>query len=77
VPRQARREGKLTATFGWRLHVVEDANPRSVRNWPLQANGAEMLRLACCFLTGTGVQVNAPVHDAYRSKLPLATSTTL
>jgi len=30
----------------------------------MQANGAEMLRLACCFATERGVKVCAPVHDA-------------
>jgi hypothetical protein len=30
----------------------------------MQANGAEMLRLACCFATERGVTVCAPVHDA-------------
>ena len=30
----------------------------------MQANGAEMLRLACIFLTEAGIRVCAPVHDA-------------
>ncbi len=30
----------------------------------MQANGAEMLRLACSELTETGVDVCCPVHDA-------------
>jgi hypothetical protein len=30
----------------------------------MQANGAEMLRLACCLATERGVRVCAPVHDA-------------
>src|SRR5262249_30715463 len=39
--------GYLETVFGWRVHVGKDANPRSLRNFPLQANGAEILRLAC------------------------------
>src|SRR5262249_46361650 len=54
----------LETVFGWRVHVSTDANPRSLRNFPLQANGAEMLRLACCLATERGIQVCAPVHDA-------------
>jgi hypothetical protein len=54
----------LQTAFGWRVHVGPDANPRSLRNFPLQANGAEMLRLACCLATERGVRVCAPVHDA-------------
>jgi hypothetical protein len=30
----------------------------------MQANGAEMLRLACCLATERGIEVCAPVHDA-------------
>jgi hypothetical protein len=56
--------GKLTSVFGWEVHAGGDANPRSLRNFPLQANGAEMLRLACCMATESGVTVCAPVHDA-------------
>ena len=34
------------------------------KNFPMQANGAEMLRLACCLATERGIEVCAPVHDA-------------
>ena len=30
----------------------------------MQANGAEMLRVACILLTEAGVRVCAPIHDA-------------
>ncbi len=56
--------GHLWAVFGWRVHVGAEANPRSLSNFPMQANGAEMLRLACCLATERGVCVCAPVHDA-------------
>ena len=56
--------GYLYTVFGWRVHVDYDANPRSLANFPMQANGAEMLRLACCLATERGVPVCAPVHDA-------------
>jgi hypothetical protein len=56
--------GSLSTVFGWTIHVAEGANPRSLRNFPMQANGAEMLRLACCLATEAGVEVCAPVHDA-------------
>jgi hypothetical protein len=56
--------GQLSTVFGWTLHVGPDANPRSLRNFPMQANGAEMLRLACCLATERGIAVCAPVHDA-------------
>ena len=56
--------GSLHTVFGWRVLVPPNANPRSLRNFPMQANGAEMLRLACCIGTETGIEVCAPVHDA-------------
>jgi hypothetical protein len=56
--------GYLYSIFGWTLHVDSRANPRSLANFPMQANGAEMLRLACCYATEAGIQVCAPVHDA-------------
>ena len=54
----------VSTVFGWVLHAAADANPRSLRNYPMQANGAEMLRLACCLGTERGVRICAPVHDA-------------
>lgn len=56
--------GHLQTVFGWRVQVGPQANPRSLANFPMQANGAEMLRLACCLATERGIRVAAPVHDA-------------
>jgi DNA polymerase I len=57
--------------FGWRVQVPPNANARSLRNFPMQANGAEMLRLACCLGTEQGLEVCAPVHDAVLICAPL------
>ena len=43
-----------------------------LRNFPLQANGAEMLRLACCLATESGICVCVPLHDALLIEAPLA-----
>jgi DNA polymerase I-like protein with 3'-5' exonuclease and polymerase domains len=61
----------LHTVFGWRIHVAENPNPRSLRNFPMQGNGAEMLRLACCLATERGIEVCAPVHDAVLISAPL------
>ena len=37
----------------------------------MQANGAEMLRIACILLTEAGIRVCAPVHDALLIEAPL------
>jgi hypothetical protein len=55
----------LHTTFGWHIHVEKDPNPRSLRNFLMQANGAEMMRIAACLATECGVEVCAPVHDAF------------
>jgi len=51
IEEQAYLTGQLSSVFGWRLGVSARANPRMLRNFPLQANGAEMLRVACCLAT--------------------------
>ncbi len=60
----------ISSVFGWRLRTRADANPRSIRNFPMQANGAEMLRIACCLGTERAVRVCAPVHDAILIEAP-------
>jgi DNA polymerase I len=61
----------LCTVFAWHVHVDEASNPRSLRNFPMQANGAEMLRLAACLATERGIEVCAPVHDAFLICAPL------
>ncbi len=63
--------GKLWTVFGWEIHVGSGVNPRFLRNFPMQANGAEMLRLACCLATERGIRVCAPIHDAILIEAPL------
>jgi DNA polymerase I len=63
--------GALYTVFGWQGHIDADPNPRSLRNFPMQANGAEMLRLACCLATERGIEICAPVHDAVLICAPL------
>src|SRR5262245_8244036 len=72
VEMQGMLTGELRTVFGWTVHVGADANPRSLRNFPMQANGAEMLRLACCLATERGIAVCAPVHDALLVEGPAA-----
>jgi DNA polymerase-1 len=71
--------GKLETVFGWPIHVGPSAdptrpgaNPRSLANFPCQANGAEMLRLAACLMVERGIGLCAPVHDAVLVEGPAA-----
>lgn len=63
--------GWLHTVFGWRVHATGDVNPRFLRNFLVQGNGAELLRLACCLMTERGIKVCAPVHDAVLIEAPL------
>ena len=56
--------GYLSTVFGWTVRTDSSTSSMTLRNFPMQANGAEMLRLGCCMATERGVQVCAPVHDA-------------
>jgi hypothetical protein len=59
--------------MGWTLRIPDygKANERSLRNFQMQGNGAEMLRLACIYGTEAGIEVCAPVHDAVLICAPL------
>jgi DNA polymerase I len=60
----ATQTGRITTVFGWPLEVDALTNVRRVRNFVVQGNGAEMLRLAACFTVAAGVELIATVHDA-------------
>jgi hypothetical protein len=62
--------GYMHTCFGWRLNVTNSTRPTALRNFPMQAHGAEMLRIACCLATERGVQVCAPIHDALLIEAP-------
>ena len=68
---QAVLGGRLWASFGWQIQVQGAINDRSLRNFPMQANGAEMMRVASILLTDAGIRVCAPVHDAFLIEAPL------
>ena len=63
--------GKLWTVFGWTVHTGTNPNPRFLRNFLMQGNGSEMLRLACCMAVEQGIRVCAPVHDAILIEAPL------
>jgi hypothetical protein len=63
--------GHIYTVFGWRCKAGAAFNPRAFSNFPMQSNGAEMLRLACCFAVESGVSVCCPVHDAILIEAPI------
>jgi len=63
--------GLIQTVYGWPIRVGPSggparpsSNPRSLANFPIQGNAAEILRLACCLLVERGVGLCGPMHDA-------------
>ena len=65
--------GYLDTVFGWRFQIDGTTKPTTIQNFPCQANGAEMLRLACAMSYEEGLMICAPVHDAILLEAPLET----
>ena len=53
-----------STVLGWTLESSRQVRPTTQRNFPIQANAAEMMRLACIFATESGIPVCWPIHDA-------------
>jgi DNA polymerase-1 len=67
----AMQGGQISTVFGWNVRADSGANWRSLMNYPMQANGAELMRLACSMAVERGIEVCAPVHDAFLICAPL------
>jgi DNA polymerase-1 len=77
-------QGCIRTVFGWPLHIgtpsankklgqmryLASVKPLTVRNFPCQGNGSEMLRLALCLGVERGIKIIAPVHDAVMIEAP-------
>ena len=69
----ALQTGAMRTAFGWTCRTgITEFNERSIRNWPIQAAGADILRIACILATRHGIKVLAPVHDAVLVEAPIA-----
>ncbi len=55
---------RMETVFRWPMHVTSKTKANTISNFPMQANGSEMLRWACTFATERGIEVHAPVQDA-------------
>jgi len=57
------RQREVFKVFGREIHADGTTRARTLANFPMQANGAEMLRLACWLATERGILVCTPVHE--------------
>ena len=63
VVRVAMLERRIESVFGWPLRISTSPNQRTLYNFPMQAGGAEMLRLATVRLCEAGIVPNMLIHD--------------
>jgi DNA polymerase-1 len=56
-------ERKMETVFGWPLYLSSSPNQKTLYNFPMQSNGAEMLRLAAWRLCEAGIIPNMLIHD--------------
>jgi DNA polymerase I-like protein with 3'-5' exonuclease and polymerase domains len=54
---------RIESVFGWPLRISTSPNKRTLFNFPMQANGAEMLRLATWRLCEASIVPSMLVHD--------------
>jgi hypothetical protein len=68
----ALQTGIMRTAFAWTCRTgITEFNERSIRNWPIQATGADILRIACILGTRHGIRLLAPVHDAVLIEAPV------
>jgi DNA polymerase I len=64
--------GIMRTALGWVCRTgITEFNERSIRNWPIQATGADILRIACILAVRHGIKLLAPVHDAVLIEAPI------
>ena len=70
VVTDAIRLGEYVSRHGWRYTVQPPFNVRSLRNWPIQTMGADILRCACIRADRFGIEMLATAHDAVLIQAP-------
>jgi hypothetical protein len=68
----ALQTGIMRTAFGWQCRTgITEFNERTLRNWPVQATGADILRIAGILAARHGLELIAPVHDAVMLQAPI------
>ncbi len=57
--------GWIVTPCGWRSQVPPAGNVRTWMNWPMQATGADIMRLTVIYLDRQNVRLLAPIHDGF------------
>jgi DNA polymerase-1 len=56
---------EIGTPFGWYMKCPSGINPRTVRNFPIQSTGSEILHVASVLAERRGIPIVAPIHDAF------------
>jgi DNA polymerase-1 len=61
---------ELSTPFDWRMRCPPGTNPRTIRNFPIQSSGSEILHTACILAERRKIRLVASVHDALMAEAP-------
>jgi DNA polymerase I len=61
---------EIGTPLGWYMKCPSGTNPRTIRNFPIQAAGAEIMRVTSILAERRGINIVAPVHDAFMAEAP-------
>jgi DNA polymerase-1 len=62
---------EIGTPFGWYMQCPPGIKARTVRNFPIQSTGSEILHVACILAERRGIEIIAPVHDALMAEADL------
>jgi DNA polymerase-1 len=71
VVTQALFDERIVSVLGWPMAAHAGTRRRTLMNFPMQAGGADMMRLAAIAAYEAGIHICAPVHDAFWIAAPL------
>jgi DNA polymerase I-like protein with 3'-5' exonuclease and polymerase domains len=69
---QALFDERIVSPLGWPMAVHAGTSRRALINYPEQAGGADMMRLAAIAAHEADIRICAPVHDAFWITAPLS-----
>lgn len=55
----------ISTNYGWTMHCPPGTSKRTLRNWPVQSAGSEIMHLTCILAERRGLAIVAPIHDAF------------
>jgi DNA polymerase I-like protein with 3'-5' exonuclease and polymerase domains len=61
---------EVSTPFDWRLRCPSGTNPRTLRNFPMQSTGSEILHVLSVLAERRGIKIVAPIHDAVLAEGP-------